>query len=148
MEKNFIKVRSTKDITTVASLVIIGLILALLPIGGAANVTGYIVIATGLLFIPILKSGYKDAWEGKRYTKKEFYFANNKLAELVAAVTNAPENIAVDSNEKGNTIRLELFYSKETGRAFMQLQEYVPYKYEPRTDVIEYKLSQIENLIK
>ncbi|MBQ8565627.1 MAG: hypothetical protein IJ442_07360 [Bacteroidaceae bacterium] len=148
MEKNFVKVHSTKDITIVASLVIIGLLLALLPIGGATNVTGYIVIATGLLLIPVLKSGYKDAWEGKRYTKKEFFYANDKKNELIAAITNAPENITVEKNEKSNTLRLELYYSKETGRAFMQLQEYVPYKYEPRTDVVEHEVSKIAHLIR
>lgn len=148
MEKNFVKVHSTKDITIVASLVIIGLLLALLPIGGATNVTGYIVIATGLLLIPVLKSGYKDAWEGKRYTKKEFFYATGKKNELIAAITNAPENITVEKNEKSNTLRLELYYSKETDRAFMQLQEYVPYKYEPRTDVVEHEVSKIAHLIR
>ncbi len=148
MEKNFVKVHSTKDITIVASLVIIGLLLALLPIGGATNVTGYIVIATGLLLIPVLKSGYKDAWEGKRYTKKEFFYATGKKNELIAAITNAPENITVEKNEKSNILRLELYYSKETGRAFMQLQEYVPYKYEPRTDVVEHEVSKIAHLIR
>lgn len=148
MEKNFVKVHSTKDITIVASLVIIGLLLALLPIGGATNVTGYIVIATGLLLIPVLKSGYKDAWEGKRYTKKEFFYATGKKNELIAAITNAPENITIEKNEKSNTLRLELYYSKETGRAFMQLQEYVPYKYEPRTDVVEHEVSKIAHLIR
>lgn len=148
MEKNFVKVHSTKDITIVASLVIIGLLLALLPIGGATNVTGYIVIATGLLLIPVLKSGYKDAWEGKRYTKKEFFYATGKKNELIAAITNAPENITVEKNEKSNILCLELYYSKETGRAFMQLQEYVPYKYEPRTDVVEHEVSKIAHLIR
>ena len=147
MEKNFIKIHSTKDIITIASIIVLGVLLAVLPIGGATNVTGYIVIICGILFIPFIKNGYKDAWEGKHYNRKEFYFANNMKNELIAAVTNNPQAIEVKENEKGNTLRLILFYSKETGRAFMQLEEYVPYKYEPRTEVCEHEISQIEKLI-
>ncbi len=148
MENNFIKIHSTKDIIIITILIIIGILLVVLPIGGATNVTGYILTAIGLLLIPFCKNGYKDAWEGMRYTKKEFYFANNSKSELIASVTNNPQNINITEKDKGNTLRLVIFYSHESGRAFLQVEEYVPYKYEPCTEVIEHKVSQIGNLIK
>ncbi len=148
MENNFIKIHSTKDIIIISILIIIGILLAILPIGGAINVTGYILIVIGALLIPFYKNGYKDAWEGKSYIKKEYYFANNRKAELIASVIDHPQNINIEEQDKGNTLRLIVFYSKESGRAFLQLQEYIPYKYEPCTDVVEHKVSQIGNLIK
>ena len=60
MEKNFVKVQSTKDIIISISLIVIGAALALLPLGGATNVTGICVAITGVILLFLLKNGYKE----------------------------------------------------------------------------------------
>ena len=148
MEKNFVKVQSSKDIITSISLIILGAALALLPLGGATNVTGICVAITGLILVFTLKNGYKESESGERFVKKEHYYPENMKAELQSAVAANPNTIAQGSGDKGNAIRLKIFYNRQSGKAFVQLFEYVPYKYQPCTDMMEYNLSQIENLIK
>ena len=95
-----------------------------------------------------LKNGYKESESGERFVKKEHYYPENMKAELQSAVAANPNTIAQGSGDKGNAIRLEIFYNRQSGKAFVQLFEYVPYKYQPCSDMMEYNLSQIENLIK
>lgn len=148
MEKNFVKVQSSKDIILSISLIILGVALAVLPLGGAVNVTGICVAITGLILIFLLKNGYKDSSTGERYAKKELYYHISMKNELIAHVTQKPEAIEAGTDESNNALRLVIYYSEKSGKAYLQLFEYVPYKYEARTDMMEYDLAQVHKLIK
>ena len=54
----------------------------------------------------------------------------------------------LSEEDKGNAIRLDVYYSKASGKAYLQLFEYVPYKYEPCTKVYEYEIAKVGKLIK
>ena len=43
---------------------------------------------------------------------------------------------------------MDIYYNKDTAKAYIQLFEYVPYTYEPCSDVLEYNLSEVTNLVK
>lgn len=148
MEKYFDKVKSTNDFIIIAVLIVAGLVFVVAPLGDAMRVIGYILIASGIIIAPFIKSGYKDESDGKRYSKKEIYFPNKVRNELIDAVTTNPENINLSEVDKGNAMRLDIFYSRTTGKAYLQLFEYVPYKYVSRTEVIECDLSLINKLLK
>ena len=55
---------------------------------------------------------------------------------------------AIDMIYEGNGLRLDIYYAKSSGMAYMQLFEYIPYKYEACTAVYEYERSKISKLIK
>lgn len=148
MEKNFVKVQSTKDITIGASLIIAGIVMAIAPIGGAMNVTGILTAVTGLVLLFILKNGYKDSNTGERYIKKEYFYPANMKTQLIAALTANPDTILPNNGENGNAIRLEIFYNKTLDKAYLQLFEYIPYKYEPCSDVVVLNTTGIQNLVK
>lgn len=148
MEKNFVKVQSSRDIIISISLIVLGIALAVLPLGGATNVTGICVAITGLILIFLLKNGYKDSSTGERYAKKEQYYHINKKNELIAQVAQNPQSLEAGTDESNNALRLVIYYSEKSGKAYLQLFEYVPYKYEARTDMIEYNLAQVNKLIK
>ena len=139
MEKNFVKVQSSKDIIISISLIVIGAALALLPLGGATNVTGICVAITGVILLLLLKNGYKDSATGERYVMKN---------ELTSQIAQNPEAIEAGTDESNNALRLVVYYSEKSGKAYMQLFEYVPYKYEARTDMMEHSLAQVNKLIK
>lgn len=148
MEKNFIRVRSTKDITICASLVILGAVLVALPTATSINVIGFFMIFTGIILALILRSGYKDTQTGEKFAKAERFFAQSMKHEITSALASKPDSVNLAEEDKGNGVRLDIYYSKNTGKAYLQLFEYIPYKYEPCTSVYEHELSNVTKLIK
>ena len=148
MEKEFIRVRSIKDITIFSLLVIAGCVLVALPTGTPINITGFFMIFTGLILAFVLKSAYKETGSGEKYMKKELYFQQAMNAPVSAAISSKPESIDLSQENKGNAIRLDVYYSRNSGKAYMQLFEYVPYKYEPCSKMHEHLIGTVEKLIK
>ena len=148
MEKTFIRVRSVKDIVISASLIILGSVLVALPTGAGVNIAGFFMIFAGLILFFILKSGYKDTETGISYKKKEYYFQQAMNVPISAALASKPESIDLGEANKGNAIKLDIYYSKASGKAYLQLFEYIPYKYEPCSKMYEYEIARIEKILK
>ena len=148
MEKTFNRVRSTKDIIIFVSLVIAGSVLILLPTGAAVNITGFFMIFTGIILAFVLKTGYKDMETGEAYCKEEHFFQQAMNAAIASVLESKPESIDLREADKGNAVRLDVYYSKASGKAYLQLFEYVPYKYEPCSDMVEHDIARVEQLIK
>ncbi len=148
MEKTFIRVRSVKDIVIFTSLIIIGSVLVALPTSAGVNVAGFFMIFAGLLLGLFMRTGYKDTASGERFQKKEHYFQQAMNSVICSVLENKPEAIDLAEAEKGNAVKLDIYYSKASGKAFLQLFEYVPYRYEPCSKMYEHQVSRIENLIK
>ena len=53
----------------------------------------------------------------------------------------------LSEEDKGNGIRLDIYYSRKTGKSYSQLFEYIPYKYEPCTGQYEFETAEIESVI-
>ena len=148
MEKTFIRVRSIKDITIFVSLALVGTILTALPIGDAANIAGFfIIVAAGILAF-VLKSAYKDIDTNEKYLKKERYFQQTMHAAISSAIASNPDSVDLSKEDKGNALRLDIYYSKSSGKAYLQLFEYIPYTYQPCTRVHECEISKASKLIK
>ena len=148
MEKTFIRVRSVKDIVIFTSLAVIGIILTVLPYGEAVNIAGFFIIFTAAILLLVLKSGYQGAETNIKYSKREKYFQQTMHSTIAAAVTSAPDSIDLSEEDKGNALRLDVYYSKSTGKAFVQLFEYVPYTYQPCSKMYEHEISKVAKLIK
>ena len=147
MEKTFNRVRSIKDITTFVSLVVLGSILIALPTSASINITGFFLIFAGLILALVLKTGYKDE-NGGKYQKKERFFQQAMNAEICSAIASKPNSINLSEEDKGNAVRLDIYSCKSSGKAYIQLFEYVPYRYEPCSKIYEYEISEVSNLIK
>ncbi|MBQ2289313.1 MAG: hypothetical protein II249_01420, partial [Bacteroidaceae bacterium] len=72
MKKNFIRVRSTKDIVIFSLLIIAGGILAVIQGTDTLNLIGYCLIVVGAVLALFFKSGYKDIDTKELYVRKEF----------------------------------------------------------------------------
>lgn len=147
MEKTFERVRSIKDIVTFVSLVVLGSILIALPTSASINITGFFLIFAGLILALVLKTGYKDE-NGGKYQKKERFFQQAMNAEICSAIASKPNSINLSEEDKGNAVRLDIYSCKSSGKAYIQLFEYVPYRYEPCSKIYEYEISEVSNLIK
>ena len=148
MEKEFIRVRSVKDIVIFVSLIALGSVLVALPTGTAVNITGFFMIFAGLVLALVMKNGYKDTEKGDCYHKKEHYFQQAYNAALSSAISKKPESVDLSEEDKGNALRLDVYYSKASGKAYLQLFEYIPYKYEPCSEMLEYGIDRVEKLIR
>ena len=148
MEKEFIRVRSAKDIIISASFIIIGSLLLALPTGASINLLGFCMLLGGIVLALALRSDYKDKSNGKRYSKIERFFSQKMRDEIKKAISVKPESVNLTEENKGNGLRLDIYYARSSEMAYMQLFEYTPYKYEPCTMVYEYESSRISKLIK
>lgn len=148
MEKRFIRVCSVKDLIISILFVVVGILLTYVPEIVAVNMGGYVLIVTGFAFLLLLKSEYKDLESGERYVRKIFAFPGNMRAAILSAVETAPRAIDLSQEGKGEHLRLEFYYGKKTGKAYLQLFEYVSYQYEVCSKVYEHKIEDVEKLIK
>ena len=148
MEKTFIRVRSVKDITIFTSLIVLGSVLVALPTGAGINIAGFFMIFAGIILALMMKTGHKDFETGEKYQKIEHYFSQAAKAEVSAALGSKPESIDLSQADKGNAVKLDIYYNRKSGKAYMQLFEYIPYRYEPCSKVYEHEISKVENLIK
>ncbi len=146
MEKNFIRVRSIKDIVISTGLAIAGCVLVALPTATSLNVLGFFMIFTGILLFFIVKSSYKDEQTGVKYCKTERYFGQASRVEIMEKISSNPNGINLSEEDKGNAVRLDIYHSKESGKAYLQVLEYVPYKYEPCSKQVEHELNAISNI--
>lgn len=147
MEQRFIKIRSTKNIITFASFIIAGIILATLPDNVGANMGGYTLIVIGIILSRILKSDYCDKRSLKRYYKRQLYFGIAEKSQLQRAVASSPNTITLSEDSAGQTLRLDIYFSPQANRASLQLFEYVPHEYCPCSEIHDYDLAEIKQLI-
>lgn len=148
MNKIFNRVRSAKDMTITALFIIIGSIFAMIPDLPSVSITGYLLIFTGIVLAVVLKTAYKDEETGKNYYKKEYYFQKALHLTIMEYIKSKPELIDISREDGGSSIKLEIYYSKKHGNAFLRLFEYIPYDYEPCSDMYEYDVARVEKLIK
>ncbi len=146
MEKNFIRVRSTKDIVISSILAVAGCVLIALPTATSINLLGFFMIFTGILLFVLLRSAYKDEETGVKYCKTERYFSQDQRPDLLEKIAANPNKINLDEEDKGNAVRLDIYHSKDSGKAYLQVFEYIPYKYEPCSKQFEHTLAEISNI--
>ena len=149
MEKKFVRVRSTKDVVLSSLITLAGVVLFILDFSIGIRILGFFMILIGLLLFFTLKSSYKDEDTGIKYHKKERYFEGCRRDELSSAISRKNSKCKVDLSEenKGNTLRLDIYYNKQAGKAYMQIFEYVPYRYEPYSNLYEHEVVNITELI-
>lgn len=148
MKKEFIRVRSVKDIAISASLIITGSILIVLPTGTGVNITGFFLIFAGIILAIILRTCYKDTETGAQYKKKELYFQQAMHSEILSAIKSRPESVDLTQEDKGNALKLDLYFSRTTGKAYIQMFEYIPYNYQPCSEMYEHDINKVGSLIK
>jgi hypothetical protein len=144
MEKNFIRVRSIKDIIISSSLIIAGCILVSLPSSDSANIAGFFIVVAGLALAFILKTAYKDSDSGEKFAKKERFFGNEMYDRLKSVLT-CPSPLDPYHEDRGSSLRLDIYYNKS--KVYVQLFEYIPYKYEPCSSMHEHSFEKAGKLI-
>ena len=147
MEKTFNRVRSVKDIVISALIIILGSVLIILFEGEGVKIAGFFFLLIGLIVLFVLKSDYKDVETSIRYKKKEYYFDQSMHASIASALATNPESINIKEAGKGESILLYIYYSNDSGKAYLQLFKYIPYDYEPCSEMFEYDKAKVGKLL-
>ena len=137
MENTFVRVRTIKDVIIGSLSVISGLILLLLPTSSSINLLGFFLMCTGMILCIVMRSGYKHIRTGIKFSKAERYFSHAMLDEIKVKIAS-PQKLSSEDEDKGASLRLDVYYNKNVGTVYAQLHEYVPYTYEPCTNRYEY----------
>lgn len=101
MEKEFVRVRSVKDITISVSLIVLGSVLITLPTSASINIFGFFLIFAGLLLALFMKTGYKEAVSGEKFCKKEIYFSQTMNPVISEVIMTKPHTIDLSEEDKG-----------------------------------------------
>lgn len=144
MNKEFIKVRTATDIAIPASLFVLAILLIVLPTPVSARFCGFLLLIVGAALPAILKTGWQDPKTKERYCKKEIFFPRGCKARVLDALENHTD---ISGEAKGEGLLMEIYYSKQSRKAFIRLFEYVPYKYEPVSPTFEYATDEITKLV-
>ena len=140
--------RSSKDIAIFFLLIIIGCLLASVSEVVGVNIVGFALIISGLVYAFVLRDVYKDVETGEKYLRKELLFKQEMKYAILSVIDSAPETIKLSEEGKGQVIRLEIYYGKTSGKAYIQLFEYVPHQYEPCSEIYEYETTKVKKLLK
>ena len=144
MCKTFVRAHSALDLTVSISLMAVGTILVTIPSSQAVNILGFFMMFAGIILIMIYKSGYKNLETGERFLKKEHYFSLNMRTSVMEALDrNNPKGIDYKEEDKGNNLRMDVYSNKKKDIAYIQLFEYVPYRYQPCSKIYEMKDSSL-----
>lgn len=144
MCKTFVRAHSALDLTVSISLMAVGTILVTIPSSQAVNILGFFMMFAGIILVMIYKSGYKNLETGERFLKKEHYFSLNMRTSVMEALDrNNPKGIDYKEEDKGNNLRMDVYSNKKKDIAYIQLFEYVPYKYQPCSKIYEMKDSSL-----
>ena len=141
------RVRSALDWTISLILLIAGCVTVAIPTPAAVNIAAIFVIFAGILLIVVLRSAWKDKADGHKYHKKEMYFPQSLKDRIMGSVTGNIESLDTKEEDKGNGLRLDIYYSKHTGKAYIQVFEYIPYRYEPASGFYEFPVEKVEKIV-
>lgn len=148
MEKEFSRVRSALDIIISTVLIVLGAVLVVLHTSQTVNIIGFFMIFAGLILLLVLKTAYRLDGTKDTFKKREAFFAQSKRDSISAAIASDPSKIDMAEENKGNGLRLDVFYSTKSGKAYLRLYEYIPYRYEPCTPYYEYGTDKVSSLLK
>ena len=148
MEKEFVRVRSAVDYIISLVLLVGGCAIVIAPTKPAVNIVGIFAIFAGILLIVILRSAWKDKADGHKYHRKEMYFPQSLKDRIMGSVTGNIESLDTKEEDKGNGLRVDIFFSRKSGKAYIRLYEYIPYRYESCTPYYEYDIDKLGKLIK
>ena len=83
---------------------------------------------------------------GERFCKTERFFGN-EMREVLKKSMESPARICGDNEDKGSSLRLDVYHSQSCGKVFCQLYEYIPYKYEACSKIYEHTYEEGTRLI-
>jgi hypothetical protein len=149
MEKEFVRVRSVRDIVIAAAMTALGIILIIMPTSVSVNILGTCLAVPGVLLLLFMKTDYKDTATGDRFAKRLKYFQASKKSEILNALKSDPSGYEWKEDESNNNgIMLEIYSGKNGDKAFVRASEFIPYSYVPCSEWFTFTKDKLAALLK
>ncbi len=147
MEKEFVRVRSVRDIIVSVVMAVCGIVLIALPTSVSVNIFGTCLAVPGVLMLLFLKTDYKDPETGNRYRRVIKYYAASRKSEILAALKNDPAKSDWNETDSSNGLMLDIYVSRNADEVFVRASEFIPYNYVPCSDWFSFKSDSVAKLL-
>lgn len=94
------------------------------------------------------RTRWQSKEDGTLYRQSNIYFAKDNLAIINKAMRENPAALAEVERYDAGALRLDVFYGEQSGKAYGQLNEYVPYEYRPCSEVFVWEAKDVEKFIR
>ncbi|MGM9762766.1 MAG: hypothetical protein ACI3ZQ_01940 [Candidatus Cryptobacteroides sp.] len=147
MNKEFTRVRTNIDLIVSILMTAAGITLVLLPTPDSVNIAGCLMILTGIILSVFLRTGHKDTETGETYSKKILYFPQSCKSRILSGLEHDVKNLDLSEQDKGNGLKMDVYFNKKSNKAFIRMFEYVPYRYEPASGTFGFRADEISKLV-
>lgn len=142
METIFKNVHTTKDLTISGIVFIAGICLLFINAG-----LGVFFTIMGVAMLCMFRKGYKKNGQGTMLTRQSEEICMECKASLIDFLNGKDVKPEIKKGNCGGTIRLDAYFNKAEGLAYVQLFEYRNYTYESLTEVVELHSPKAEIIV-
>ena len=122
MNKEFVRVRSTRDILISSVMTVLGIVLAV----------------PGILMLLFLKTGYKDVNTGLVYKRKIKYYSATAKNDILSSLNGKVSSYDWAETPGGSAVMVDVYVGSKSDNVYVRVSEFVPYNYEPCSDWFEF----------
>lgn len=149
MEKEFVLVRSMRDMIISSVVTVAGVLLVVIPVSVSLNILGVCLAVPGLLLLLFYKSDHKDVATGEKYHKTIKYYPVSRKQELLSALeSGTPAKTDWKESSSSDGLMLEVLEGRDNGNVFVRLSEFIPYNYEPCGGWFQFDRQQAAAMLK
>ncbi len=147
MEKEFVRVRSARDIVISALLAVCGIVLIALPTSVSVNIFGTCLAVPGVLMLLFLKTDYMDPETGEHYKRVIKYYAASRKNDILTALKNDPSKLDWKETDSANGLMIDIYVSRSSDDVVLRASEFIPYSYVPCSDWFSFKSDSVAKLL-
>lgn len=138
MNKEFVRVRSTRDILISSVMTVLGIILIAIPSSVSVNIFGTVLAVPGILMLLFLKTGYKDVNTGLVYKRKIKYYSATAKNDILSSLNGKVSSFDWTVTPGGSAVMVDVYEGSKSDKVYVRVSEFVPYNYEPCSDWFEF----------
>lgn len=147
MEKEFVRVRSVRDIVLSAILLVAGVALFFVD-STSVNIFGACLAVPGVLMLLFLKTDYKDTESGAHFRRVIKYYPASRKSEVLGALKSSPAQYNWVEGNSANGLMVDIYVGLKEDKVFLRVSEFIPYSYEPCSEWFSYSKAEAGDLAK
>lgn len=138
MNKEFVRVRSTRDILISSVMTVLGIVLIAIPSSVSVNIFGTVLAVPGILMLLFLKTGYKNVDTGLVYKRKIKYYSATAKNDILSSLNGKVSSFDWTETPGGSAVMVDVYMGCKSDKVYVRVSEFVPYSYEPCSDWFEF----------
>ncbi|MBQ7549980.1 MAG: hypothetical protein IJT04_00440 [Bacteroidales bacterium] len=142
MENNFKKVHAPVDLVISSVILLVGIGLFFVNQWG-----GIVVALCGVSSFLIYKSGWRREGDSTLLRHRSVEMSRNCKTSLVAFLKGENKDLNIRYGNEGGTLLLEVWYTADQSKSYVQLSEFLDLRFQKTTEIIELNNTATHNLL-